>query len=219
MAARVWAPRGATAPRIDSSRNEMSFRPRSTARSVAVTPRTLTAFRSAPRLMASRTAAMSPRFTPSNMASFGAMSVGGRCGAAAWPGRAPGMAGGAAGSPGRGLTVRRLAPAVALPEETSCAVAGDAARSSGSVTIPADKTIERVWRQERTVFIGLFYLGPGPLANRQPTWHGRFIVTGSWPIDVIRRIGLPPPAPKAAVGARWPIVGERPTSGRSLGEG
>ena len=46
-------PRPLSSPRIDSSRNEMSLRPRSTDSSIGVMPRTLTPFRSAPRFSAS----------------------------------------------------------------------------------------------------------------------------------------------------------------------
>ena len=196
----------------------MSLRPRSTARSVAVMPRTLTAFRSAPRLMASRTAAMSPRLTPSNIASFGAMSVGARCAAAAAPDRAPGRAGGGAGVAGKGFTVRRLAPAVALPEETSCASAGDTARSSDNRAIPADTTKDGALRRARTVCISSSYLGPGPLANRQPPRQGGIVARESWPIHVTPRsagAGWAAVAPTGARGDR-PVVMD-PTAFTPLG--
>ena len=72
----LHVPEPPPSPRIDSSRNEMSLRPRSTDSSSGVMPRTLCACILAPRLSASFTVARSPRLIASNMASFGAMSDG-----------------------------------------------------------------------------------------------------------------------------------------------
>ena len=86
-----------SAPRIDSSMNEMSLRPRSTASSSGVSPSTFCPCRSAPRLIASRAPEMSPRLIASNSASVGSMSLGDRLAGAAVPlDAAPGRAGGGA---------------------------------------------------------------------------------------------------------------------------
>ena len=74
----------------------MSLRPRSTDNSIGVMPNMLRASNSAPLLIASRAAAMSPRLIASNKASFGDMSVGSRVAGATVSAReeAPGRAGG-----------------------------------------------------------------------------------------------------------------------------
>jgi len=86
----------ASPSRIESSKNEMSLRPRSTDSSNGVSPRTFTPCRSAPRFTASRAAEVSPRLMASNSASVGVMSVGDVVGAAASTGAlVPGRDGGA----------------------------------------------------------------------------------------------------------------------------
>ncbi len=74
----------------------MSLRPRSIERSIGVIPSTLRAFRSAPRLSASRAATLSPRLIASNSAALGDKSLGGWSGGATSAGLdcAPGIAGG-----------------------------------------------------------------------------------------------------------------------------
>lgn len=87
-----------SAPRRDSSRNVMSLRPRSTERSSGVIPRTLCPPRSAPRSIASRAEAMSPRLMASNNASVGSAICPAADGATrSARGAAPGNAGGSAG--------------------------------------------------------------------------------------------------------------------------
>lgn len=90
----------------------MSFCPMSTASSSAVSPSTLRALRSAPRVAASRAAGESPRLTASNSASVGPISLGGLVNGAApdleW---VPGIA---AGSAGLGATTPRPAPPLAM---------------------------------------------------------------------------------------------------------
>ena len=100
----------------------MSLRPRSTESSIGVMPSTFRAFRSAPRLIASRAVAMSPRLIASNSASFGCRSEGGRSGGAtiSFETRAPGRAGGggAGGGPAFLALLPRPGPAI------SCASTG-----------------------------------------------------------------------------------------------
>ncbi len=71
----VTPPSGAWARRKDRSRNEISFRARSTESSIGVRPSKLVLSRSAPRLIASRAVNMSPRLMASNKASVGGRSV------------------------------------------------------------------------------------------------------------------------------------------------
>ena len=89
---------GISGPRCDSSRNVISLRPKSTERSIGVNPRMFRPLRSAPRLIASRAAAISPRLIASNNASVGCKSTAGDCeGATLSPSSSPcepGIAGG-----------------------------------------------------------------------------------------------------------------------------
>ncbi len=126
-------------PRMDSSRNEMSLRPRSTESSIGVMPSTFRAFRSAPRLIASRAVAMSPRLIASNSASFGCRSEGGRSGGAtiSFETRAPGRAGGggAGGGPAFLALLPRPGPAI------SCA-----SPAVGTMSTPAASAARRTKR-------------------------------------------------------------------------